>query len=79
MNDNQQASASFQLRPFDNHALTYTLREIHGPSSEYQSQHRDAEAAASAFLHACAEARSVELRDPEGRLIAAFTSGMRAA
>ena len=35
---------SFPLRPFDGHAVTFTLREIHAPSSaEFKSLYHDAE------------------------------------
>lgn len=68
-------TSSFQLRPFDGHAVTYTLREIHSPACEYVSQHPDADSAAGAYLRACDEAQTVELRDPAGSVIAAYARG----
>lgn len=63
-----------QLRPFDGQALSYTLREIN-PGGEYQSQYVNADAAACAFIDACADAHSVELRGPDGDIVAAFARG----
>jgi hypothetical protein len=72
-------TSSFPLRPFDGHAVVFTMREIHAPANgEFLSQYRDAETAAHAFLDACGTASSVELRDPEGKIIAAY-AGRRAA
>lgn len=71
---------SFPLRPFDGHAVTFTLREIHAPSSaEFKSLYHDAEEASGAFLDACAQASSVDLRDPEGKIIAAYAGHRQAA
>jgi hypothetical protein len=74
MTDDKSSRRAF--RPFeDGHALTYTIREIHGSSREYQSQHRDLAEAADAFLRAALQARCVELRDRNGRVIASVQGG----
>lgn len=63
------------LRPFDGQSLTYTLRELHPAGAEYQSQFHDPDAAALAFVRACAQAQSAELRDHDGEIVAAYAGG----
>lgn len=67
-----------QIRPFDQQAASYTLRELHIPYTEFKSIYPNAEAAALGFLRACNEAQSAELRDPSGTVIAAFARGVAA-
>jgi hypothetical protein len=68
--------STIQHTPFeDGHALTYTLREIDAAGCEHQSQHRDLEAAADAFVQACQIAACAELRDRTGRILAGYMRG----
>ncbi len=74
MTDDKSSPRAF--RPFeDGHALTYTIRETYDAGREFQSQHHDLAQAAAAFMRACVQARCVELRDTEGRVIAGYTRG----
>ena len=79
MTDDKHNSRVFHPRPFeDGHAVTYTIREFYGANREFQSQHHNLAAAADAFMLACLNASCVELRDPDGRVIAGYMRGAAA-
>lgn len=77
MTDDKSSPRAF--RPFeDGHALTYTIRETHDEAGEFLSQHHDLAEAADAFMLACLQARCVELRDMDGRVLAGYVRGQAA-
>jgi hypothetical protein len=79
MTDDKSISRVLHPRPFeDGHAITYTIRETYGKNREFQSQHHDLAAATDAFMLACLQASSVELRDTDGRVIAGYMRGAAA-
>lgn len=66
-------------KPFaDGHALTFTVREVYDGAGEFLSQHHDRKAAAYAFALAQKHASYVELRDPDGGVIADYVRGQGA-
>lgn len=76
MTDDKHTSRVFHPRHFeDGHAITYTIREIYSGNREFQSQHHDLAAATDAYMLACLNASSVQLRDTDGRVIAGFVRG----